>query len=331
MIKRRSLLVALGSAATAWPLGVFGQAIEKPRRVAVLISAGEKDPEGQSRIESLRQGLRDLGWIEGRNIQLDVRFAGGKTELFHEYTAAFIANAPDLIVVNSTAALGVVYEATKTIPVVFMAAFDPVGLGYIKSLAHPGGNITGFTFWDVGLMSKWLQLLKEAAPSIDHATVIHNPSNTTFYPALMKSVERLPGLPNVALTLAPVRSIAEIERVFDETARLPGGSVIVPSDPFNLDLRYDIAAAALHRHLPLISIYRPYATAGAFMSYGPDINEIYRQSATYVDRILKGANPGDLPAQAPTKYEFVINTVIAGQLGLAIPSTLLARTDEVIE
>lgn len=327
-MKRRAL-IASASGALAWPS--LGRAQEKIRRVSVLVSAGEKDPEGQARINGLREGLTSLGWIEGRNIHLDVKFGAGDARRIRDYVVAFVADAPDLIVVNSTPALDEVYNATKTIPVVFMLAIDPVGLGYIKSLARPGGNITGFTFWDVTLIGKWLQLLKEAAPMTEKATFIHHPVNTPYYPSILKAAESLPGLPNIKLARVEVREPGDIEPAIRLIARDPGASLVVPSDPFLLQTRSVVAAAALASKLPMISIFRAYAGAGALMTYGPDTVNIYRQSATYVDRILKGAQPRDLPAQAPTKYELTVNIGTAGKLGLTLPPLILARADEVIE
>lgn len=326
---RRRTILAGAPAALAWPSMVRAQ--ERMLRVAVLVSSSETDPEGQARINGLRDGLKELGWIEGRNIHLDVKFGEGDSKRIRDYVVGFVADTPDLIVVNSTPALDEVYKATKTIPVVFMLAIDPVRLGYIQSLARPGANITGFTFWDVTLVGKWLQLLKEAAPAIEQVTFIHHPINTPYYPAILKTAESLPGLPKVKLLRVELREPGDIEPVIRSIAREPNASLVAPSDPFLLQNRAVVAAAALAAKLPMISIFRSYAPAGALMTYGPDTADIYRQSASYVDRILKGARPGDLPAQAPTKYEFVINTGTARKLGLALSPTLLGAADEVIE
>ncbi len=328
-MKRRALLIASASGALVRPS--LGRAQEKIRRVAVLVSTGEQDPEGQARINGLRESLTSLGWIEGRNIHLDVKFGAGDARRIRDYVSAFVADAPDLIVVNSTPALDEVYHATRTIPVVFMLAVDPVGLGYIKSLARPGGNITGFTFWDVTLIGKWLQLMKEAVPTTERATFIHHPVNTPYYPSILQAAESLPGLPKIKLARVELREPSDITSAIRLIAQDPGASLVAPSDPFLLQHRALVAAAALAAKLPMISIFRSYADAGALMTFGPDTVNIYRQTATYVDRILKGAQPGDLPAQAPTKYEFAVNTGTARKLGVTLPPLILARADEVIE
>ena len=322
---RRRLLLA---AASSLPAIAWAQAAV--RRIAVLISLNESDPEGQRRLAGLRDGLRDLGWIEGRNLAIDVRFAGGSLERTHELAQAFAAAPPDVIVVNGTPALGEIHKATRTVPVVFMAAVDPVGLGYIDSLARPGGNITGFGSFDVALIGKWLQLLKEMMPSLSHATVAHNPTNTPYYPRLIKPTERLPGLPDVALTVMPWQDPADIGRVIADTARRPGGCLVAPPDAFNTRYRAEMAAAALATGLPLVTNYPSFVRVGALMSYSND-ESYYREAAGYVDRILKGAKPADLPVQLPTKFALTINLATARKLGLTVPPTLLATADEVIE
>jgi putative tryptophan/tyrosine transport system substrate-binding protein len=323
---RRRLLLAATSAlpSIAWAQGTG------VRRVAVLIALSESDPEGQMRLGGLREGLRDLGWIEGKNLAIDARYTGGSPERTHELAQAFAAASPDVIVVNGTPALGEIHKATRTIPVVFMAAVDPVGLGYIDSLARPGGNITGFGSFDVALVGKWLQLLKEVAPSLSHATVAHNPANTPYYPRLIKPMDRLPGLADVPVTLMAWQNPADIARVIAETAQRPGGGLLVPPDGFNTRHRAEIASGALAAGLPLIATYPAFVRSGALMSYSTDTN-YYRQAAGYVDRILKGARPADLPVQLPTRFQLVINMATARKLGLTVPPTLLAQANEVIE
>jgi putative ABC transport system substrate-binding protein len=324
-VKRRLVLAAASSLpCIAWAQGT------PLRRVSVLISLNESDPEGQMRFAGLREGLHDLGWIEGKNLAIDVGYAGGSLERTHELAQAFAAASPDVIVVNGTPALGEVHKATRTVPVVFMAAVDPVGLGYIDSLARPGGNITGFGSFDVALVGKWLQLLKEMMAGLSHATVAHNPTNTPYYQRLIKSTDRLPGLPDVALTVMPWQEPADIGHVIAETARQPHGCLLTPPDGFNTRYRAEIAASALAAGLPLVTNYPSFVRVGALMSYSHDTN-YYRQAAGYVDRILKGAKPADLPVQLPTKFELVINMATARKLGLTVPPTLLAMADEVIE
>lgn len=329
-MNRRALLSAAAIAALP-PSLARAQGAGTMRRVAVLISAAELDSEGRTRKDGLTQGLRELGWVDGLNIRLDVRYAAGSSQRMRDITAEFVAAVPDVIAVNSTPALAEIHKATKTIPVVVMLAVDPVTLGYIGSLARPGGNITGFIYFDAGLIGKWLQLLKEVMPAVSHATLLHNPANTPFYPRLVKSIEGMPGLPKVELRIAPISKAADYDRAISEVAREPGGSLIVPSDPFNLDNRAAIVAAALRSHLPLASVYAAFTKAGGLISYGPDTSDIYRRSAGYIDRILKGSKPADLPVQAPDKYDFLINMGTAHNLGLTVSPTLLAQADEVIE
>ena len=327
-MRRRNLLAAAGSAVSI-PSWSFGQGTL--RRVAVLVSAAESDPEGQARIGGLRQGLKELGWVEGQNIQMDVRYAAGSPQRIQEFIAALVAAKPDVIAVNSTPALDAAHKATRSIPIVIMLAVDPVRLGYVDSLARPGGNITGFSFYDAELIGKWVQLLKEASPSLSHATIVHNPANTPYYPKLVTAAESLSGLPNIALRVATFSDVTDIDRTIADAARQTCGSVIVPSDPFNLNHRTEIATSAVRHRLPLISIYPSFAQSGALMTYGPDTTDVYRRSASYVDRILRGTKPADLPVQAPTRYELMINLKTAKVLGLTIPPSILARADEVIE
>jgi putative ABC transport system substrate-binding protein len=295
------------------------------------VSSAEGDLDGRTRVSGLREGLRELGWVEGRDLRLEVRYGAGDARRIREAIDAFVASAPDLIVVNSTPALDVVFRATRTIPVVFALAVDPVALGYVQTMARPGANITGFTFWNVSLMGKWLQLLKETVPSVERATIIHNPETTPFYPQMIEAARRLPGLPSVSLAVAPVREPAEIPNTITEIARLPGGSVIAPSDPFITRWRAEVAAACLAHRLPSIAIFRNAAEAGGLMSYGPDVADVFKRAASYVDRILKGAKPGDLPVQEPTIFEFVINAGTARKLGLTVPPNVLAAANEVLE
>jgi putative ABC transport system substrate-binding protein len=329
VLRRRSLLFTSSAGAVLAP--GHGRAQDKIRRVAVLLSVGERDPEAQARLAALREGLARLGWTEGRNLRLDVNYGAGDARRIRDHVSAFVKDAPDLIVVNSTPALDEVYKSTRTIPVVFVLANDPVGLGYIKSLARPGGNITGFTYWDVTLVGKWLQLLKEVAPATGQATFIHHPLNTPFYPSLLKAAEGLARTHGVELSRIELREPGDIEPAIRSIAANPRSSVIAGSDPFLLQNRTAISSACLAAKLPLISIFRVFAEAGALMTYGPDTVNVFRESASYVDRILRGANPGELPAQDPTTYEFAVNAATAQKLGLTLSPSVLARADQVIE
>ena len=327
---KRRLLVLVSAAGALAPL-VDGRAQDKARRVAVLISVGEGDPEGQARIKALREGLAQRGWVDGRNIVLDVKFGAGNAQRIRDYVSAFVKAAPDIILVNSTPALDEAHKATSAIPVVFVLVNDPVRLGYIKSLARPGGNLTGFTYWDVTLVGKWLQLLKEAAPDTERATFIHHPVNTPYYPAVLKDAESLASQHGIKLERVELREPGDIEPAIRLIAQAGRSSVIAASDPFLLQNRNAIAAAAIAARLPLISIFGAFADAGALMTYGPDTVNVFRESATYVDRILRGAAPGELPAQDPTQYEFAVNAGTARKLGLTLLPSILARADQVIE
>jgi putative ABC transport system substrate-binding protein len=301
------------------------------RKVAILVTSTADDPDAQARVSGIRDGLRELGWNEGANIALDVQFGGGDAQRMRDYTTRFATEAPDVIVVNSTPALDAALKATKTIPIVFVLAVDPVALGHIQSVAHPGGNVTGFTFWDVTLIGKLLQLLKEAVPSVERASVLHSPDTTPFYPQIVEQARHALNLSPQMLEAAPIAGAAGIGRAIGDIAGTPGSSLILPSDPFLTIHRREIAAAALAAGLPSISIFRSFAEAGCLLSYGPDISNVFKRSAVYIDRILKGANPGDLPAQEPTTYEFTVNAGTARKLGLVLSSTLLATADKVID
>ncbi|MBS0518311.1 MAG: ABC transporter substrate-binding protein [Proteobacteria bacterium] len=332
-MRRRRLLAGASGAGIASPFLLVSRARGQAalRRVAILLSSTASDPEGQARLASLREGLAQRGWVEGRTIQLDVHYGGAGAQAMRDQAAAMVASAPDLIVLNSTPALDDVVRRTRTIPIVFVLAVDPVALGEIQSVAHPGGNITGFTFWDVTLVGKWLQLLREAVPSLEHAVVIHNPDSTPFYRQMMEAAGRMPGLPPLSLSVAPMHEARDIEPVVKEIARRPNSAVIAPSDPFLTRYRQEIATALLAARLPSVSIFRIFAEAGWLMSYGPDVSNVFKRSAGYIDRILRGARPGDLPAQEPTLYQFVINGRAARALGLALPPTLQVRADETLD
>jgi putative tryptophan/tyrosine transport system substrate-binding protein len=330
-MKRREFITLLGGAAVAWPIAGRAQQPERMRRIGVLMSLSETDPDGQARIGALRQGLNQLGWAEGKNLAIEYRWAGGDIGRIQSYTAELVGLAPDLIVANSTPVLAAMHAATTTIPVVFVLVVDPVSLGYIASLARPGGNITGFTYMELSLIGKWLELLKDIAPAVTRAALLFNPDTAPYYPAFLRSFESLPRPAAMELAGAPVHTIGELEATIAALAREPGGSLLVTADPFNAVHREAILRLVAQHRLPTLSVYRQFAEEGALMSYGPDSTEIFRQSASYIDRILKGESPANLPAQAPTKFEFVINLKTAKVLGLSVPTNLLALTDQVIE
>jgi putative ABC transport system substrate-binding protein len=330
-MKRRKFIVLLGGAAVAWPLAARAQHPEQTRRIVFLHALAENDPEVRARVEAFRQGLETLGWTENRNLQIEHRFSDGDLSRIQAYTAELVSSAPDLIVASSTPVVAALKQATRTIPIVFSVVNDPLGQGFVASLAHPGGNITGFTFVEFTMVGKWLEMLKEIAPSVRRVTLIFNPQTAPHYHIYLREFGAIPARLAAELAAAPVHDEAELEAAVAALAREPAGGLIAAPDPFINTRRQLIMASAKRYGLPAIYGFRHYVTEGALMSYGPDTADIVRRSASYVDRILKGEKPADLPVQAPTQYELAINLQTAKALGLTIPSSLLARADEVIE
>ncbi len=329
---RRDFITLLGGAAAAWPLAARAEQSEQVRRIGVLMASEQSDPLGQSRFAALRQALADLGWNEGRNLRIEDRWSGAAIDRIQAYAVELVRLAPDVLVGNSTPVLSALRQQTRSIPIVFVIVNDPVAQGFIANLAHPGGNITGFTFFDeIFTIGKSLDLLKHLAPAVVRVGVMFNPDMTGYYTKFLRSFTTGPQSIGVELKAAPVRSIGDIESAAAELAEQPGGGLLVAPDTFTLVHLEFIIRLAEQRRLPATFAYRQFVKEGALMSYGPDTVDIFRRSASYVDRILKGANPGDLPAQAPVKYEFAINLNTARTLGLNASPTLLAVADEVIE
>ncbi len=329
-IRRREFIVTLGGAAAAWPVAAHAQEPDRMRRIVFLHGLAEDDPETHARIVAFRQALDALGWKENRNIEIAHQFSAGDISLIQTHTAEIVRSPPDLIVANSTPVLAALKQATRTIPIVFAVVNDPVGQGFVASLAHPGGNITGFTYIDFELIGKWLELLKEIAPSVMRVTLLFNPQTAPYYPVFLRdfgsSARQL-----AELSETPVHNAAEVEPTITAFAREPRGGLIAAPDPFINTHRRLIMALAERYRLPAIYGFRLYVTEGALMSYGPDTADIVRRSASYVDRILKGEKPADLPVQAPIKYELVINLKTAKALGLDVPLHLQELADEIIE
>jgi putative ABC transport system substrate-binding protein len=329
---RRRDFVAYLSGAMAWPLVARAQQNERVRRIGVLLeSTEEHDPEAKGRIAALRQGLEALGWIEGRNIRIDYRFAGGDADRIRTYAAELVNSAPDVIVANSSPVTAALKRVTNTIPVVLAVVNDPVGQGFVASLAHPGGNITGFSLLEFEIVGKWAGLLKEIAPDTRRTMLLFNPTTAPFYVQIVDKLQS--GSPKFVTELsgAPVNERGEIESAIEAFAREPGGSLIAGADAFVVANRGLIIGLAERYRLPAIYQFRQFAADGGLMSHGADTADIFRRSATYVDRILKGEKPADLPVQQPTKFELVINLKTAKALGLTLPPALLAGADEVIE
>ncbi len=329
MMHRRAFIAGLGGWA-AWPLAARGQQDDRMRRIGVLMNLAEGDQEGLARLAAFKQALQQLGWMEGRNSRFDIRWGGGNDEHFRVLAMELVALSPDIILATAGSTVPALLQATRTIPIVFAQVPDPVGAGFVETLAKPGGNATGFTNFEYSTGGKWLELLKEIAPRTTRAAVLRDttdPAGIGQWGAI-QSVAPLLGL---ELTPIGMRDAGEIERAVSTFARAPNGGLIVTgSAPAAVHRDLIIALAAEHR-LPSVFPYRFYATEGGLISYGPDVIEQFRRAGGYVDRILKGESPADLPVQHPTKYNLVINLKTAETLGLEIPPQLLARADEVIE
>jgi putative ABC transport system substrate-binding protein len=331
-MRRRDFLGVLGGAATAaWPLAAGAQQPERVRRIGIFTGLAEADPDSQARVAAVRQALQQLGWTEGRNARYEQRSrSGGNVDLARRNAAELVALAPDVILVAGATNVEALQQATRTIPIVFAGVVDPVGAGYIESLARPGGNTTGFTSFEYGLSAKWVELLKEIAPRVTRVGVVraHGQSIGIGLWAAMQGTA-----PSFGMELRPiqVRDAPEIERGVTTFARGPNGGLIVTPGGVANEHGGLISALAARHQLPAVYPFRHFVTGGGLMSYGPDLNDQYRRAAGYVDRILKGAKPADLPVQAPTKYELAINLRTAKALGLTVPPALLARADEVTE
>jgi putative ABC transport system substrate-binding protein len=328
---RRELIALMAGAAAAWPIAGVAQQPERVRRIGVLQGGGgADDPDGQVRIAALLQALQQLGWSDGRNIKIDYRWPAGDAEKTRKYAAELVALAPDVILAVGAANMTSLLQATRTVPIVFVAVADPVGAGYVESLSRPGGNVTGFMLFDYGLSAKWLELLKQIAPSVTRAAVLRDAAITSGIGqfAVIQSVA-----PSVDMDVRPVgvRDAGEIERAVTAFARAPNGGLIVTGSALAIVHRELIITLAARYKLPSVYFQRAFVIDGGLISYGADPVDQYRRAAGYLDRILKGEKPSDLPVQAPTRYDLVINLKTAKALGLAVPPTLLARADEIIE
>ncbi len=330
-MKRRKFITLIGGAAIAWPLAAHAQQSDRVRRVGMLLGLGEKDPETNGRVKAFRLGMRDLGWIEGRNVQVEYRFAGINLESINKHVAELIRLAPDVIVANSSPVLAALRPATSTIPIVFVLVNDPVGQGFISSLAHPGGNITGFSFIEPEIVGKWISLLGDVKPNMSRVALMFNPDTAPYYDVYLRSFKALPQQTSVEIEAVHVRSVAEVDLAVAKLGREPGSGLIAAADVYILAVRGAILKAAEKHRVPIISPYRQFVTEGSLMSYGPDTADIFRRSSSYVDRILKGESPDNLPAQSPNKFELVVNLKTAKALGLSLRESFLLLADEVIE
>jgi len=330
-MQRREFITLLGAATFALPLAARAQQATGVRHVAFLHPYAENDAEVLARVIAFREGLESLGWTENRNIRIEHRYSGGDLGRIRAYATELVHSAPGLIVGSGTPIAAALKEATSTIPIVFNLVNDPVGQGFVASLSRPGGNITGFTFVDFPLIGKWLEMIKEIAPGVRHIALMFNPDTTPFYPAFLHELEAANKSLAVELSASPVHDEAEVEAAITALAREPGGGLIAAPDAFINNHRRAIMTLTERHRLPAIYGFRQFAREGALISYGPDSADIVRRSAGYVDRILKGERPADLPVQAPTKYELVINLKTAKALGIDVPLHLQQIADEVIE
>jgi putative ABC transport system substrate-binding protein len=330
-MKRREFITLLGGAA-AWPLAAWAQRPERMRRIGVLMNLAADDPESSSRLTAFVQALQQLGWTDGRNVRIDIRWGAGNPELYRRYAMELVAAVPDVILAGGGVAGTALLQATRSIPIVFAQTADPVGFGFVNSLARPGGNATGFMEYEFGLGAKWLEFLKQIAPRVGRVGVLRDIINSGVQGVpIFAAIQTAASSFGVELTAIGVRDATEIEHEINEFARGPNGGLIITGSPLTALHRDLIVSLAAKHRLPAVYPFRYFITAGGLIAYGPDLIGLYPRAAAYVDRILKGERPADLPVQAPTKYELVINLKTAKALGVNIPATVYARADEVIE
>ncbi len=329
-IGRREFIAGLGGAAVAWPLPLSAQQPGRMRRIGVLMGYAENDPETKARLAGFRQGLEKLGWLEGRNIRTEYRFAAGQFDQHQPLAKEMVALQPEVILAQTTPIATALQRESRAIPIVFVNVSDPIGAGLIASLARPGGNLTGMQLYEEGIAGKWLAMLKEIAPRLARAAFLANPKSGPYTYFLRFAQAAAPSLA-IELVPTPVASAADIERAIESFARVPNGGIFVPPDTTIVAHRDLVIALAARHRLPAVYPFRHFVAAGGLMSYGTDQDDMFRQAASYVDRILRGAKPADLPVQAPTRYATTLNLKTAKALGLEVPPVLLVRADEVIE
>jgi len=331
-VDRRKATALLAGMMSAWasPRSLLAQNADKPRRIGVLMARTENDVDGQNQFAALREGLAEFGWAEGRTLIIDTRWTVGDPAKAAAAVQELIALKPDLLVANATPSLIAARQATSSLPIVFVSVADPVGQHFVPSLARPGGNITGFSVEEASLGGKWMEVLKEVAPRTTLVAVIYNPDTAPYAPMFFPTIEVAAGRASTKLRIAPVHDIGGMEYVISATAREPNSALMVLPDSFMFGQRSRLVGLAAEHRIPAIYPLRNYATSGGLIAYGIDRVDLFRRAAAYVDRILKGAAPADLPVQQPTKFEFTINLKTAGALGLTVPQSVLLSA-EVIE
>jgi putative tryptophan/tyrosine transport system substrate-binding protein len=331
-MRRREFITLVGGSAIVWPRVARAQQGERMRRIGVLTALAEDDPENQGRLAGFRYGLERRGWLEGRNLRIDYRFAPAPSpDQAQPFAKELVALRPDVIFAQTTPVVTALQRETRAIPIVFVGVADPIGSGFIASLPHPGSNITGVMLYEPSVTGKWLSMLKEIAPQLARAAFVFNPITSTFYNYYLRAAEPLSRSLGIDLVPTLVANTAEIERAIEVFASVPNGGLVLPPDVTTAAHRDLIVALAARHHLPAVYTIRPFVTAGGLMSYGVDFTDMFRLAASYVDRILRGDNPTDLPVQAATKFETIVNLKTAKALGLTVPPGLLVAADEVIE
>jgi putative ABC transport system substrate-binding protein len=330
-MRRREFITLLGGAAVAWPVAARAQQPDRMRRIGVLMGFAESDREGQAFVAAFREGLQKLGWSEGRNIRIDHRWTALDNQLILQFAKELVALQPDLILTQSTPATAELLRQTRTIPIVFGLVADPIGSGFVASFPRPGGNITGFVTMQPTMAGKWLELLKEIAPRVARVAMLFNPATAPYAESWLNSFKAAAASVAVQAVVAPIHSISELDSVVAAQAQEPNGGLIVMPDTFTTEHRSEITSLAARYRLAAVYPYRVFAEYGGLLSYGDDLSDNFRRAASYVDRILKGEKPSELPVQAPVKFELVINLKAAKALGLDVPTHLQQRADDVIE
>jgi putative tryptophan/tyrosine transport system substrate-binding protein len=329
--RRREFIALLGAATAEWPLAARAQQGRQMGRVGVLLPFDENDPEAKNRLKQFRLGMRDLDWIEGRNVLIDFRFSGGDSESIKRSVAELVKAAPEVILSYSTPGLAAVQRATSTIPIVFGTVTDPLGQGIVPSLAYPGGNTTGFSFIEPEMVGKWINLLGDVKPGLSRAVLMFNPDTASFFDPYYRSFKAAPQRSAVEVDVAHVRTAGEIESAIAKLGNEQNSGLILGSDIFLINMREPTIKLANERGVPTISAYRQFVVDGSLVAYGPDTGDISRRASAYVDRILRGERPGNLPVQSPIRFELILNLKTAKALGLSVRESFLELCDEVIE